>query len=303
MGLGAALMGCGDSSEESAAAGAAGGGAGGSGGATAGPGGQGGAGDGGAGGSGGAGEERSGVIFAYNLNVGQIVQSGAGAEFRLGAPGSEIACTVSSEAGCEITVCDASKPGNGGGPVEQMSAGTISIAGGLRPITLDYDYGEDRYEDSGATAPEPAFNGGEMLTLSAAGDEVPMFDTTFAAPSHVTVTEPDFNAMGSFDVSLSNDLAIAWTGGTVEDVTALLDAEEGLLRVMALCTWPASAGGGNIPTAVLGNFSAGMSGVLSINGTMTTTVQSGDWPITITITDAAATDSTMLTAFGGVSFL
>src|SRR4029077_12937907 len=67
------------------------------------------------------------------------------------------------------------------------------------------------------------WDGGETLTVHAAGAEVPGFDLTLVAPAQPTMTVPTFafqpdgsvtSSGGGSTIVRSQDLVFQWTGGT-----------------------------------------------------------------------------------------
>lgn len=145
--------------------------------------------------------------------------------------------------------------GDGASPKEtERSAGTLTFTGLAKAVTLPpaVDKTYDGVNGSG-----PLWTGGETITVTAAGADVPSFTTTLTAPSKLTLTAPALQAGTPLKVTRSAGLDAAWTGASSGDVVLYVDAASGSSAFSTTCAFPASAGKGTIPAAALADFPAG----------------------------------------------
>jgi hypothetical protein len=130
----------------------------------------------------------------------------------------------------------------------------------------------------------PIFSGGETLTVTAVGGEVPAFATQVIAPSPPTLTSPSGNS--SIPVSRSQDLKFTWTGGGSGQLRfqmqvmpqSMTDSPAGLD-----CSWPVGDGSGAIPAAALQMMPKG-SGQGVLSALSASTVAAGAWTVQIAAT-------------------
>lgn len=178
-------------------------------------------------------------IQSYDaMNVPGIPTRGgtASASFYTGAG----ICSVRETVGpCDVSHC---MPGP---PAGQTSAGAITITGAQQPITLtpmsDKSYAQ-------FTTAASLFAGGESITFSAAGADVPAFSHTLTTPSKTTVTSPVEPAT-QLMVPRGAEYSVRWSGGRAGVVQVLLFASNPDIRL--LCRFSASGGTGNVPVAAL----------------------------------------------------
>jgi hypothetical protein len=96
----------------------------------------------------------------------------------------------------------------------------------------------------------PIFAGGDGLTVTAAGGEVPAFSSQLTAPSSPTLTSPSGNSQ--IPVSRSQDLPFAWSGGGSGQLRLQIQVMPAMGSPSGLdCSWPVGDGSGTIPAAAL----------------------------------------------------
>lgn len=211
----------------------------------------------------------SGYVQAQSIDAmnvpGTPIQSGTASAgfFTSGA-----ACTMQQQLGpCVLQTCTTGLTG-------AASAGLITISGGAETMTLapamDKTYAQQ-------TASERLFMGGETLTYSAQGADIPAFTKTLTAPARATITSPA-KPSTSLAVSRTQDLTVTWTGGAGGKVqVALIGAT---IASTLLCRFEASAGTGTIPAAALAMLPAGNGG-FAMASIADTEQDTGDWAIDV----------------------
>lgn len=166
---------------------------------------------------------------------------------------------------------------DGGMVVTQQSAGTVSVAGGARTITLTPDADGGYAAESSV---QPSWAGGETLTLTASGAAVPSFTTTIPAPVKMTLSAPDIRS-GAMPlvVPRTSDLQLTWTGGS-ETVELGLWNQDNQPTAQLLCRFPASRGSGTVPAAALQHLRPG-TGYFILQTVSRKTVTAGPFSVSI----------------------
>lgn len=128
------------------------------------------------------------------------------------------------------------------------SAGTLTFDGAAVPIALAPDahdlYGY--YDNQSALV----WSGGDTLTVTASGADVPPFQLSAVAPSLVTMTAPETpNARLTLD--RTQDLTVSWSGGVTGTVQLALDANTATRLTEIVCEAPAAEGSVVVPQAAL----------------------------------------------------
>jgi hypothetical protein len=160
-------------------------------------------------------------------------------------------------------------------------AGDVKIAG-LRDITLTP--GEKGVYSSKVenTDVKPFFETGSEVKFSAPGADVPTFETTLKGPSLITVTAPALSS-GTYKLSRNEDLPVAWKGGTVGDVTAVVSSVTTTASTTISCKFKANAGTGTIPKAALGKLApttGDAANTIEVEASSSEEIEHGDWRIT-----------------------
>lgn len=173
------------------------------------------------------------------------------------------------------------------GPGSTYSAGPIVVEGAAVPIAL----GEPVDGVAVVTLQSAPYVGGEMLTVRAAGGEVPAFEGTLRAPTAVQLSEPKPQADGAFAMTPTADQTFRWSGGTAGTavVIAFESNDAGSPGLDATCTFDAAAGAGVVPGAVLAKLAALDKAVaLSLSVVGESEVPAGDFKVTLTARTALA---------------
>jgi hypothetical protein len=121
--------------------------------------------------------------------------------------------------------------------------------------------------------------------MSATGDPngVPAFSGTLIAPTHITLTEPNF-AAGSVDVPRDQPLHLSWTGGSVGTITFYMGWLIGDGPSDTYCEFPAAAGSATISQDLLGQLPAGSASV-RISQSNRVTIHAGRFPIELSLSE------------------
>jgi hypothetical protein len=178
----------------------------------------------------------SGAFAAYYLNDGALMAS---------------TCPRTEAGTCWLTDCMIQN-GQGTTPT-YVSAGTIDITGGQREISLAP--GADNQYPPVSSSTASLFGGGEMILFDVRGDgDIPAHQATIAAPAPATITMP---LLGTpVPVDRTQDLPVAWTGGTGDVVVTLnvseSDGVEVTRSLVLQCELDAAAGAGALPASLLG---------------------------------------------------
>jgi hypothetical protein len=217
---------------------------------------------------------RLGEVFlesAAAVDGGVAAMSAASAFF--GGQVPSFACDEIAIGDCHVRACPPMRPGDA-----PASAGTVVAKGTLQPIVLTPDQDASYSQFSSVT---PLWSGGETLTVTADGAEVPRFSVVLTAPSLLVVTMP---ALGGGQptpvVDRSRDLQLAWSGsgvGSLYVVFANLLAGDPSVD----CSYPASAGRGVVPAAVLEMLSPGKRVLAGRTGAPVAVVPGGGWGVTV----------------------
>lgn len=195
-----------------------------------------------------------GRIFAISEST-LTADGGIRASHRAGASfvrrtGVDTTTTTKTVGPCVVEIL-----GSGETPTEvDLSAGKVQITGGAKPIDL-VPNGDATYDAvSGSVA---LWNGGETLTVTAAGKDVPAFKTSLTAPGKGTVTAPALPALGADLVVKRNaPWSATWSGATNGQVVFYFEATTPSNAHSATCTFDAKAGKGDVPAAAFADFPA-----------------------------------------------
>lgn len=190
-------------------------------------------------------------------------------------------CTISIEGSCLVRICTTPDV-IGTNPVPQ-SAGTITITGGKKPLTLIPD-AMGNYSSTKDSL--PLWDGGEMITVSGAGATVPAFTMTLTAPVAIDITEP-LNQGGGTPMALdrSKDFVLTWTNGGPGSF--YLTMYDGMFNVtskhMLACYFPSAPGTGTVPKAALQALPAYAFGYMDFDVAGDQVVLSGGWEIGVSL--------------------
>ncbi len=178
-------------------------------------------------------------------------------------------CTTMQTIGpCTVRSCPA------GSSQGAFSAGTISISGAAKPLSLVP--GADKVYTP-QTSTTPLFAGGETITFAATGADVPAFTLSVTAPTKGTITAPAKPAAGALlGITRAQDFSVSWNGGGSGTIQVFLTGPGN--QPALFCTYPASAGSGKVPTAALMTMAAGM-GSFAMSTISEAQSTAGDWAV------------------------
>lgn len=195
---------------------------------------------------------------------------------------------ISSSDPCELERLE------GAIPNDAFDAGLITIAGTRPGLTLAPDMYSHYTE---IHQMQTLFSGGEPLTITASGGEVPAFTEQLTAPSQITITTPPAPT-GDLIIPVAQDFMVGWTGGNGLVQVALGNLGGGDLVV---CRFQASAGSGVIPQAMLAQLDNGAGATFTIDSVGFARTYLGDWRVEVTATFSGMWPNDTI-AFGNVQF-
>ena len=125
-----------------------------------------------------------------------------------------------------------------------------------------------------------AWQGGDRLTVAAAGGIAPAFSGEVTMPSPVQFAAPPST------VQRNVDLMVSWSGGTSGQVGLLLMAEEhGAMNLQIYCIFAAASGNGVVPASMLQDIPAGAQGsIMGTDVSAETIINTDDFIMTILAT-------------------
>lgn len=188
------------------------------------------------------------------------------------------ACTGQVLGECSLYTCPTEFP-----PTTYHSAGTITITGATRPITLTPM--TDKIYETYVT--QALFGGGENLRASATGDDIVAFAGMVTAPARITITAPAAPGSGSLTIDRAQPFHATWTGASTGNVVLRFSGPTGATLA---CSYAASAGAAEVPAAALAMVPAGL-GRFDASTETLEQIDAGDWRINLQATfDAVWTD-------------
>ena len=224
---------------------------------------------------------KQGNVFALNTNLATETSAKASASFEeLAASG--IACTYSPTASalCQREQCT----GLSNNPVFD-DGGTVTFSDGTRNATLTWN--GTAYPFFSALGSN--WTTGATISISSSGSsKVPAFSDTVVMPPPADFSAPLPDSHGNLTQSRTSDFNFAWSGGGSQFVSVFLSTGSTSTADSVRCVFPAPAGAGAIPSAVLSTLSAGTYSLSAQAGDYHDLVI-GDWSITV-----AAVGSTRL---------
>jgi hypothetical protein len=206
----------------------------------------------------------AGLAESHPTNPGATVNTSAFAAFD-GGPNE---CTTMDRMGpCYVQHCDRSM-------AMYVSAGAITISGGAgQPISLVPD-ASNRY--SPFSMPAELFPAGQTINLAASGATAPAYTASVTMPGQVTITSPAKPA-GSLAVTRSQDFTITWSS-QMTDIVEVSASSNPDPNTELVCAFPAAAGSGTVPAALLAMLPAGMGG-MSVTSWETVQNRVNDWSL------------------------
>lgn len=204
--------------------------------------------------------DHQGNIFAVSESITSPSAGAhyrAGAFFAIGAKSSDDVVATSTFGACTAQTL---KPGQGSDGTD-VSAGVLTIAGGVEPISIS-PAADNTYAPA-TSSTKALWNGGEQLTAKVAGNAggVPAFQTQLVAPSRIKVTSPllapDAGKDSTLDVVRASGLSLAWTGNSSGKLVVYFSSTTATEARTLLCRFAPSAGSAQIPKEALATLTAG----------------------------------------------
>jgi hypothetical protein len=227
--------------------------------------------------------DRIGAIFAISDSV--AVDGGTKSNSRAGASFFHITTPSGMTTTKTVGPCLVEIIGEGSTTVEEdLSAGVVHITGGAKAVDLTPK--SDKTYAVVSSSTEGLWNGGEMLTVTADGKDVPAFTTSLVAPSKVTLSAPA-PAAGIITVTRSAGVSATFTGMSSGFVVLYFDIADpsGQQAFSATCTFDASLGSATIPAAAFADFPAG-DGTFNFYVKQSSVVMPAGWQVRFTASKA-----------------
>jgi hypothetical protein len=218
--------------------------------------------------------------MAYELGAGPVIIM---PRFPVASGASPPSCTPVRYGACIVDNCTGVDPN-----VPRLSAGVIRVDSADAGIHVTFG-------PSGTTGGDKAFAGGEMITVSTTGGDIPAFSVNMQVPLMLLVDQPTKPTLRSttFAVAAPHGapLKLSWTRGApgVFLVVQSLDIQGfgALGRVNASCFFRSEAGSGTVPAEVLSDVMVGQQFVLLTANAVE--VSAGAQPVTVWIVGEALT--------------
>jgi hypothetical protein len=209
----------------------------------------------------------TGFVYVTSFQQGPAESTSLRAELWPVAP--VVTCAPVVVGPCLIASCSAIPSGPG-----SVSAGTLTVTGGLFPIAVSPDptSADVAYDDDENMV---LFHGGETLVVAASGAEAPSFQTSVVAPSPIQSVSPSETTLAT-----GADLVWSWMGGAGTVVVTVQASGE-----TATCLFDAAAKNTTIPHQALDMFPRGSASVV-VTERSTTTVLTAGYSIDVEIFDA-----------------
>ncbi|HWZ87697.1 MAG TPA: hypothetical protein VNW92_02570, partial [Polyangiaceae bacterium] len=178
-----------------------------------------------------------------------------------------MSCTKQAIGACTVSTCT----GTDAKPAPQ--AGAITVSDGNKfniSLTPGADGSYTSYSHGGVQLP-----GGQTVTVTAAGGDVPAFTGAVTEPLTLLVTSPLAVDTGTFNWPRTQDLTFVFDRG-VAGVQLVVQGTTGLGKSIG-CTFPSEPGTATVPAAVLGELDAG--NLLQAFTFVTKRVQAGQYSV------------------------
>ena len=190
-------------------------------------------------------------------------------------------CPEQAFGDCVFVSCTPRRPAD---PLPAPDSGVISIAGGAAPVSLS-PLADGTYDI--VTQSTSLWSGGETLTVSSTGGDVPAFEGEVGAPMRVTVTSPTTD-VADWSLARDADLTVTWTGGAAGEVVVLFGTMATEDPNEVECHFRANAGQGLVPAAALEMLPAG-DGYFSMASRNVTPLGAGTWSVRVKAESDAVT--------------
>jgi hypothetical protein len=161
-----------------------------------------------------------------------------------------------------------------------VGAGGITIKDGTTTIATLTPTGTTYTPVSDPPTSALTWNAGDTINISAAGDTVHAFSGMVTAAALFAGVSPALSYITPIAITRSSDFTITWTAGTGK-VTLLVSALKVATSEGVIVCSAADTGTMTVPTALLTNFSAGDTGVVTLTRAETTDASNDNATITL----------------------
>jgi hypothetical protein len=179
---------------------------------------------------------------------------------------------------CTVSVCEPDDAGPSG-PMGNLSAGAIKVAGTGVPVTLTPDPDGTYEPATNSSTLGPFLPPDSTISITASGGMVPAFQGTLMMGGAITLTSP--HVSGLFAQLPTGDVPVAWTGGSSTDRLVLFlsanSASDASMEATIQCVF--TGGSGTVPAAAMAMLS-GM-GSFGAGPFATTSVTAGAFDVTM----------------------
>jgi hypothetical protein len=187
-------------------------------------------------------------------------------------------CDASTFGACTVSTCPADYVAPDNSAVASPSAGKIAWSDGKTFM------GELTPDALGRYAPFASatlgFSGGESLTVSGSGGDVPTFSTTVAVPLSLLLASPAADATGHLVSPKTQDLVLTFDRGMPGlDLYVQSMSSDPTTHSFLQCTFPSATGTATIPAAALAKLSTGHKILLTT--AQKQTVAAGDYSVEV----------------------
>jgi hypothetical protein len=183
-------------------------------------------------------------------------------------------------AACVSSVCTDPIGTPTGATVTKVSAGSVTMTGGSKMLQLDASPTPKTIVTAGEGV---LFAGGEMLTVSSTGADVPAFVATVVAPDAPVVTAPVAPAVGAMlTIDRTVGLDVAWTGATTATVQIQLSVADTAGKTgLVICRFDGALGAATLAPSDLADLPPGP-GQLSVSADKRVKVVAGAYAVDVT---------------------
>lgn len=187
-------------------------------------------------------------------------------------------CDVSTFGACTVSTCPTDYVAPDNSAVASPSAGKIAWSDGKTFM------GELTPDALGRYAPFASstlgFSGGESLTVSGSGGDVPAFSTTVAVPLSLLLASPAADATGHLVSPKTQDLVLTFDRGMPGlDLYVQSMSSDPTTHSSLQCTFPSATGTATIPAAALAKLSTAHKILLTT--AQKQTVAAGDYRVVV----------------------
>ncbi len=246
-----------------------------------------------------------GAFSALFSRAGDLVDSPPGEDdWDVAADGTgsigRAVCDLGQFGSCTVSTTDCAIPKQ---PCARPQAGKLTLQfADQSSLVLSPNpngtYTQDDIFNTGATLFAPD----DLLTVTAVGHgDVPAFSLGVDAPGCLALSQPrsapppDGSALdpGTYTISRSEDLSLAWTGGEAGATVGvdLISYSKSGDVVDVSCSFPAADGQGTIPQQALSSLETGQTGRLTIYQQKSASVQAGTFEVEFAVRNLGDNDA------------